>query len=73
LGTGASDRAIAQFSLETERAIVTHDDDFVEAIPVSAYRAVLYFGDESLSAANILRSSPRWRRSSRTKSYRGSN
>lgn len=52
-GRGASDEAIARYSLDTERAIVTHDSDFVGQIPEPSYHAVLLFEDESLSALEI--------------------
>lgn len=53
LGKGAGDEVIAQYSLDTERALVTHDSDFIEQIPETAYYAVLLFEDESLSAREI--------------------
>lgn len=53
LGKGADDAEIAQFSLDTERAIVTHDSDFIEKLPETAYHAVLLFDDESLSSREI--------------------
>lgn len=53
LGKGVGDEAIAQYSLEAERAIVTHDSDFIEQLPETAYHAVLLFEDESLSAREL--------------------
>jgi predicted nuclease of predicted toxin-antitoxin system len=42
LGKGANDDPIAQYSLNTDRAIVTYDDDFILDIDQDEYRAVLY-------------------------------
>lgn len=53
LGKGADDEEIAQYSLESERAIVTHDIDFIVELPETAYHAVLLFEDESLSSREI--------------------
>lgn len=49
LGKGATDRAIGAYSLEADRVIVTYDDDFVLSMDESAFSAVLYVGDETLS------------------------
>ena len=40
LGKGTKDHPIAQYSLETDRLIVTYDDDFVLEIDEDDYRAV---------------------------------
>lgn len=53
LGKGTTDEDIAEYSIATERAIVTHDTDFIENLPETAYRAVLLFEDESLSTKEI--------------------
>lgn len=53
LGKGADDEEIAQYSLDTTRAIVTHDTDFIEELPETAFHAVLLFEDESLSSREI--------------------
>lgn len=53
LGKGATDLELATYSLETDRAIVTFDDDFVREIDEGRYRAVLFFEDESVSAREL--------------------
>lgn len=53
LEKGASDRELAAYSVATDRAIVTYDDDFIEAVPPTAYRAVLFFEDETLTAPEV--------------------
>lgn len=53
LGKGASDTELAAYSIGTHRAIVTYDDDFIEAVPPSAYHAVLFFEDETLTAREV--------------------
>lgn len=53
LGKGAADNSIAQYSLDTDRVIVTYDDDFVLEVDEDDYRAVLYFGDATLSIEQV--------------------
>lgn len=53
LGKGVTDEALARFSREEDRAIVTYDDDFVAGVPASEYRATLSFEDDTLSAGEI--------------------
>ena len=53
LGKGTGDHPIAQYSLETDRVIVTYDDDFVLEVTEDDYRAVLYFGDATLSVKQV--------------------
>ena len=53
LDKGASDTDLARYSIETDRTIVTYDDDFIEDVPPSQYRAVLFFEDETISAREI--------------------
>jgi predicted nuclease of predicted toxin-antitoxin system len=53
LGKGATDEDLATYSRETTRAIVTYDDDFVEAVPPEAYRATIYFEDDTMSAREV--------------------
>lgn len=53
LGKGASDTELAAYSVATDRAIVTYDDDFVEDVPPTEYRAVLFFEDDTLSAKEV--------------------
>lgn len=54
---GADDSSLAAVSLQTERIIVTYDDDFRREFTEDDYYAVLLFGDEELppdSVAEIL-------------------
>ena len=37
LGKGASDTELAAYSVATDRAIVTYDDDFIEEVPPTDY------------------------------------
>jgi predicted nuclease of predicted toxin-antitoxin system len=53
LGKGSGDDPIARYSLETDRVIVTYDDDFVLRVEENDYRAVLYVGDASLSVDTV--------------------
>ena len=53
LGKGTSDETIARYSLDADRTIVTHDDDFVEDVPPDRYRAALFVADDTVSAAEI--------------------
>jgi hypothetical protein len=48
LGKGVDDRPIAQYSLDTDRVIVTYDDDFVLDVDDGDYRAVMDVGDATL-------------------------
>lgn len=53
LGKGTDDHPIAQYSLDTDRVIVTYDDDFVLEVDEDDYRAVLYFSDAMLSVKQV--------------------
>lgn len=53
LGKGTGDYPIAQYSLDTDRVIVTYDDDFVLEVTEDDYRAVLYVGDATLSVKQV--------------------
>lgn len=53
LGKGTGDRPIAQYSIDTNRVLVTYDDDFVLDMDESDYQAVLYFSDATLSVMQI--------------------
>lgn len=55
LGKGSSDTDLATYSVETDRAIVTYDDDFIEDVPPTEYRAALFFEDDTLSAREVTR------------------
>ena len=53
LGKGTADHPIARYSLDTDRVIVTYDDDFVLEVDEGTYRAVLYFDDATLSVEQV--------------------
>jgi hypothetical protein len=53
LGKGVADHPIAQYSLDTDRVIVTYDDDFVLEVDEGLFRAVLYFDDATLSVEQV--------------------
>lgn len=53
LGKGAADRPIATYSLDTDRVIVTYDDDFVLEVAEDEYRAALYIHDATLSVKQV--------------------
>ena len=53
LGKGTKDHPIAQYSLDTDRLIVTYDDDFVLEVDEDDYRAVLYISDATLSVRQV--------------------
>jgi predicted nuclease of predicted toxin-antitoxin system len=53
LGKGTADHPIAQYSLNTDRVIVTYDDDFVLDVDEGTYRAVLYFDNATLSVEQV--------------------
>lgn len=53
LGKGASDDALARYSRDTGRTILTYDDDFIEETPPECYRATLYFEDETITPAGL--------------------
>lgn len=53
LGKGARDAELAAYSVATDRTIVTYDDDFIEDVPPTAYRAALFFEDDTLSAREV--------------------
>lgn len=41
------------YSKETERVILTYDDDFLTEYDPADYHCVIYFADESLSATEV--------------------
>jgi predicted nuclease of predicted toxin-antitoxin system len=51
LGAGAPDEALARYSADDERAILTHDDDFVTT--AHGAHAVLFVADESMAAEDV--------------------
>lgn len=53
LGKGVDDERIAQYARETNRIIVTHDDDFVLEVAKLAFRAVLYLDDATLPPGKV--------------------
>jgi len=53
LGKGVDDRSIANYSLETDRILVTYDDDFVLELTADEYRGAFYVHEDNLSVKNI--------------------
>lgn len=53
LGKGTSDDRIARYSLETERTILTYDDDFVHLVEREMFHSVLYITDQTLSTDQL--------------------
>lgn len=53
LGKGTGDYPIAAYSLDTDRVIVTYDDDFVLEIAEEEYRAALYVNDATLPVKQV--------------------
>lgn len=53
LGKGTDDYPIAQYSHDTDRVIVTYDDDFVLEVDEADYRAVLYIHDARISVKHV--------------------
>lgn len=53
LGKGADDVALARYSIETDRTIVTYDDDFIEGVTPDRYRAVLFFEEDTISSKEM--------------------
>lgn len=50
LEKGARDTELAAYSAAADRSIVTYDDDFIDRVSPTEYRAVLFFEDDTLSA-----------------------
>lgn len=53
LGKGVLDETIAEYSRQSERILVTYDDDFVTKVPESRYEAVIFVADETLPARQV--------------------
>ena len=53
LGKGTSDERIAEYSLSTDRLILTYDDDFVLEFDESAYRGVRYIPDLTMQPSDV--------------------
>lgn len=53
LGKGSTDADVGVYSIETDRFVVTYDDDVVLELEPTDYRAVLYFDDASTSAEQV--------------------
>jgi len=53
LGKGTADHPIARYARDTDRVIVTYDDDFVLEVDEQTYGAVLYFADATLSVGQV--------------------
>ena len=53
LGKGTSDEAIAQYSLSSNRLLLTSDDDFLTGFDEDEYSGLLFVEDETLSAEQV--------------------
>jgi uncharacterized protein with PIN domain len=53
LGKGVDDRSIANYSRETNRIIVTYDDDFALEMADKDYRGAFYIHDDSLPVQTV--------------------
>lgn len=53
LGKGCSDEAIAQYSEDENRLVLTNDDDFLTGFTDDDYRGLLFIADDSLSGDGI--------------------
>lgn len=53
LGKGTDDETLSAYSIETDRVIVTYDDDFVVERSEDEYRAALYVSDAALSVEQV--------------------
>jgi predicted nuclease of predicted toxin-antitoxin system len=53
LGKGTDDHLIAQYSRNTDRVIVTYDDDFVLEVDEEEYRGALYITDSTISVERV--------------------
>jgi hypothetical protein len=53
LGKGTGDRSIAEYSLDTNRVIVSYDDDFVLDVDPDSFEALLYIGDATLAVTQV--------------------
>lgn len=53
LGFGAGDESIAAYGRETERLILTQDDDFLTQLNVKETAGILFQKDQALSAREV--------------------
>lgn len=53
LGKGVDDQSIADYSRETDRIIVTYDDDFALELTDEDYRGAFYVYDDSLPVKTV--------------------
>jgi predicted nuclease of predicted toxin-antitoxin system len=53
LGKGTNDEPIARYSIETDRLILTNDDDFLRKFDETEYNGVLFIENETLSETEI--------------------
>lgn len=53
LGKGIDDKSIAQYSLSTNRLILTNDDDFLTDFSEESYSGLLFIEDERLTTGQI--------------------
>jgi predicted nuclease of predicted toxin-antitoxin system len=53
LGKGTDDEAIAQYSLSSNRLLLSSDDDFLTDFSEEEYSGLLFIEDETLSAERV--------------------
>lgn len=53
LEKGTDDRSIAAYSLESDRLVLTGDDDFLREFETAAYAGLLFLEDDSLTYREI--------------------
>jgi hypothetical protein len=53
LGKGTGDRSIAEYSRDTNRVIVSYDDDFVLDVDPGSFEALLYVSDATLTVTQV--------------------
>lgn len=54
LGKGTPDAELARYSVQTDRTIVTYDDDFIAGFSPEEYHSVLFFEDESVTVTELV-------------------
>lgn len=53
LGKGTEDHPIARYSQDTDRTIITYDDDFVLEVDETEYNGALYINDATLPVKQV--------------------
>lgn len=53
LGKGTDDEDIAAYSLDTDRLILTYDDDFLREFDASDYRGLLFIENDTLTSETV--------------------